>query len=73
MQKSILDEFTEEFRTLPKIKINKNPSEEETQQIENKWNDSIMSNEEIEDLKERIKNNEVTGYIDENGNPQLLR
>ncbi len=36
-------------------------------------NESLMTNKEVEDLKQRIQNNEVTGYIDENGDPQLLR
>lgn len=73
MSKSILDELTEEFQTLPKININKNLSEKEKQQIDKTWNESFMTNKEVEDLKQRIQNNEVTGYIDENGDPQLLR
>lgn len=73
MSKSILDEFTEEFQTLPKMNINKNLSEKEKQQIDKTWDESLMTNKEVEDLKQRIRNNEVTGYIDENGDPQLLR
>lgn len=73
MSKSILDELTEEFQTLPKMNINKNLSEKEKQQIDKTWNESIMTNKEVENLKQRIQNNEVTGYIDENGDPQLLR
>lgn len=73
MSKSILDELTEEFQTLPKMNINKNLSEKEQQQIDKTWDESLMTNKEVEDLKQRIQNNEVTGYIDENGDPQLLR
>ena len=73
MSKSILDELTEEFQTLPKMNINKNLSEKEKQQIDKTWNESLMTNKEVENLKQRIQNNEVTGYIDENGDPQLLR
>lgn len=73
MSKSILDELTEKFQTLPKMNINKNLSEKEKQQIDKTWNESLMTNKEVEDLKQRIQNNEVTGYIDENGDPQLLR
>lgn len=73
MSKSILDELTEEFQTLPKININKNLSEKEKQQIDKTWDESLMTNKKVEDLKQRIQNNEVTGYIDENGDPQLLR
>lgn len=73
MPKSILDELTEEFQTFPKMNINKNLSEKEKQQIDKTWDESLMTNKEVEDLKQRIQNNEVTGYIDENGDPQLLR
>lgn len=73
MSKSILDELTEEFQTLPKMNINKNLSKKEKQQIDKTWDESLMTNKEVEDLKQRIQNNEVTGYIDENGDPQLLR
>ena len=73
MSKSLLDELTEEFQTLPKMNINKNLSEKEQQQIDKTWDESLMTNKEVEDLKQRIQNNEVTGYIDENGDPQLLR
>ena len=73
MSKSILDELTEEFQTLPKMNINKNLSEKEKQQIDKTWDESLMTNKEVEDLKQRIQNNEVTRYIDENGDPQLLR
>ena len=71
MSKSILDELTEEFQTLPKMNINKNLSEKEKQQIDKTWDESLMTNKEVEDLMRLLdaRNQELIDQITEKQNP----
>lgn len=67
--------FEERIKNIPII--NRNPSPEEELELQKQWEDSLLTDEEEEQLSkeliEDIQNGNVPGYIDENGNPHTAR
>lgn len=71
------DPFENTIYDFGDMKIKKHLTPEEEKEVEEKWNAMTMTKKEEQKLNKElikdIKNGTLPGYIDENGEPQILR
>ena len=71
------DPFEHRIYEFGDMKIKKHLTPEEEKEVEEKWNAMTMTKKEEQKLNKElikdIKNGTLPGYIDENGEPQILR